>query len=337
MSAPFGSDSARDRDAGPAAHPNPPERAAVWTGVAERGSIGALRSIRWLYRTLGRRATIASLTPIVAYFFVTGSATRRASMGYLRTLWDSPDGPAALGSPPTWRHVFHHVHEFAESIVDRMIVWSGDEESIQIDYRGTEILHDLAREGRGAILLGSHFGSYDLLRSLAEQTDTVLNVLMFTPRTARINAFFEQLHPGLKMRLISFEPGSINAIFEIRAAIGRGEFVGVMGDRVWEAERERSVTLKFLGREARFPLGPFLLQAVVGCPLILTGCIGSGDGHYQAVAIPLACAGVVPRRQRRAHAEQLAHRYARTLEEWCVRAPYQWFNFFDFWPERARH
>lgn len=318
-----------------AAAAHPPEGNDVWARMAERGSIGALRSMRWLYRSLGRRTTIASLTPIVAYFFVTGASTRRASMGYLRTLWESPDGPAALGSPPTWRHVFRHVHAFAESIVDRMIVWGGDEESISIDYGGTEIIRDLAGKGRGAILLGSHFGSYDLLRSLAEQTGTVLNVLMFTPRTARINAFFEQLHPGLKMRLISFEPGSIKTAFEIRAAIERGEFVGVMGDRIWEAERERSVAVKFLGREARFPLGPFLLQAVVGCPLILTGCIGSGDGHYRAVAIPLAPAGVVPRKERRAHAEHLAQRYANTLEEWCVRAPYQWFNFFDFWPDAA--
>jgi predicted LPLAT superfamily acyltransferase len=289
--------------------------------------------IRWLYRRLGRRATVASLTPIVVYFFVTGRATRRASMEYLRTLWAAPGGPAALGEPPTWRHVFRHVHEFAESIVDRMIVWSGDVESISIDYGGTEILLELARERRGAILLGSHLGSYDLLRSVAERTGVALNILMFTPRTARINAFFERLHPGLKMRLISFEPGSIRAVFEMKAAIDRGEFLGVMGDRVWESERDRSVSVTFLGRPARFPLGPFLLQAVLGCPMILTGCFRTGAGLYRAAALPFAPAGVIPRHDRRQHAEQLAQRYALALEEWCMRTPYQWFNFFEFWSD----
>jgi len=306
-----------------------------WAGMAERGSVGALLFIRWLYRRLGRRATVASLTPIVAYFFVTGRTTRRASMEYLRTLWAAPGGPAALGEPPTWRHVFRHVHEFAESVVDRMIVWSGDVESISIDYRGTETLLDLARERRGAILLGSHLGSYDLLRSVAERTGVVLNILMFTPRTARINAFFEKLHPGLRMRLISFEPGSIRAVFELKAAIDRGEFVGVMGDRVWESERERSVPVTFLGRQARFPLGPFLLQAVLGCPMILTGCFRTGPGRYRAAAVPFAPAGVIPRCDRRQYAEELAQRYAFALEEWCVRTPYQWFNFFEFWPDQA--
>ena len=319
---------------GTAALPRPEGRSA-WSGMAERGSIGALLLIRWLYRQLGRRATVAALTPIVAYFFVTGRATRRASMEYLRTLWAAPGGRAALGEPPTWRHVFRHIHEFAESIVDRMIVWSGDVESISIDYGGTEILLELAREGRGAILLGSHLGSYDLLRSVAERTGVVLNILMFTPRTARINAFFEQLHPGLKMRLISFEPGSIRAVFEMKAAIDRGEFVGVMGDRVWESERERSVSVTFLGRQARFPLGPFLLQAVLGCPMVLTGCFRTGAGRYRAVALPFTSAGGIPRRGRRAYAEELARRYVKVIETWCVRTPYQWFNFFEFWSDET--
>jgi predicted LPLAT superfamily acyltransferase len=303
--------------------------------MAERGSVGALVLIRWLYLRLGRRVIVASLTPIVAYFLVTGRATRRASIEYLRTLWASPGGRAALGRPPTWRHVFRHVHEFAESIVDRMIVWSGDVGSIQIDDRGAEVVHELARAHRGAILLGSHLGSYDLLRSLAERTGVVLNILMFTPRTARINTFFERLHPGLKMRLIPFEPGSIRAVFEMKAAIDRGEFVGVMGDRIWESERQRSASVMFLGRKARFPLGPFLLQAVIGCPMILTGCFRAGDGRYQAIAVPFAPARVVARKDRRKYAEDLAKRYALNLEQWCVRTPYQWFNFFEFWPDRA--
>ena len=53
------------------------------------------------------------------------------------------------------------------------------------------------------------------------------------------------------MRLIRSEPGSISAAFEMKAAIDRGEFVGVMGDRVWESERDRSVSVPFLGRHAR--------------------------------------------------------------------------------------
>jgi len=64
------------------------QAATTWSGIAERGSMGALRFIRWFYETLGRRATIAFLTPVVTYFFVTGRVLRRASIDYLRTLCD---------------------------------------------------------------------------------------------------------------------------------------------------------------------------------------------------------------------------------------------------------
>lgn len=303
--------------------------------TAERGSLTALSMLRWFYGFFGRRASVALLTPIVAYFFITGRAARGASMDYLRTLWAAPRARTALDQPPNWFHVFRHLHEFAENLLDRLIAWSGDVERICIDEWGTEHLLELVRQGRGGILLGSHIGSYDMLRLLSGKNGIVVNVLMFTRHSARINAFFERLHPGLEMRLIHYEPGSLSAAFEIKAAIVRGEFVGMMGDRVWDSERERWVSVPFLGRPARFPLAPFLLQAALGCPLLLTACVRTGPGHYAALTQPFAPAGVVPRRDRTRRAEDLTRRYAAALEEWCVRTPYQWFNFFEVWHEES--
>ena len=90
------------------------QAATRWSGIAERGSMGALRFIRWVYTTFGRRATIAFLAPVVAYFFVTGRAVRRASLDYLRTLRAAPGGSAALPTPPTFLSAYHHLHEFGE-------------------------------------------------------------------------------------------------------------------------------------------------------------------------------------------------------------------------------
>lgn len=318
---------------GEGANAPPPERA--WSGIAERGSMGALRFIRWVYATFGRQFTLAFLKLVVAYFFVTGRAVRRASQDYLRTLWAAPGGHAALGTRPNLYHAYRHLHEFAEQVVDRMIVWSGDTDLIEVDYAGTELLLELSQRSRGAILLGSHHGSSDLLRSVAERTGVTINVLIFSANAARINDFFERLHPGLKMRMIPFEPGKVQWVFDVKAAIERGELVALMGDRVWESERDREVAVSFLGRRARFPLGPFLLQTVIGCPMILTGCVRTGPARYRASAVPFASDGVVPRNERRKIAEELAQRYAHALEASCLSAPYQWFNFFDFWPEDA--
>jgi predicted LPLAT superfamily acyltransferase len=308
-------------------------RRVSWVGVAERGSMMWLWAITAFYKTFGRRAAVAMLTPIVVYFFVNGGHIRRASMDYLRTLWATPRGRQALGVAPNWRQVFQHIHAFAENILDRMIVWSGDEKEITVESIGHHHVEDLIREGRGAILLSSHLGSFDMLRLISMKRGLVLNVLMFTRHAVRINAFFETLQAGRNLRLIRFEPGSLEAAFEMRAAIERGEFIGILGDRVWESELDRTVRVPFLGREARFPLGPFLLQGVLGCPMLHTICVRTGPGHYTATTRTFAPAGVVPRIERAKHAEQLVQKYAAALEDGCVETPHQWFNFFEFWKD----
>jgi len=307
-----------------------------WASMAESGSLAWLYILRSFYRTFGRRASVALLGPIVVYFFLTGRSSRPASLDYLRTLWATPRGREALGEPPSLRHVFRHLHAFAENLLDRMIMWSGDGDSFEIEPRGREHLQALVREGRGGILLSSHIGSFDMLRALSAQDGIVLNVLMFTRHAARINSFFERLQAGRNLRLIRFEPGTLDAAFEMRAAIARGEFVGILGDRVWPSEHDRTVSVSFLGREAQFPLGPFLLQGVLGCAMLYTSCIRTGPAHYTATMQVFAPAGVVPRAERQKRAEQLVQKYAAILEEGCVEAPYQWFNFYEFWRDGAQ-
>lgn len=310
--------------------------ASSWASMAESGSLAWLRILRAYYRAFGRRASVALLRPIVVYFFLTGTTSRPASLDYLRTLWANPRARAALGSRPTLRHVFRHLHAFAENLLDRMIMWSGEEAAFQIDNHGREHLDGLVRAGRGGILLSSHIGSFDMLRSLAKQHGIVLNVLMFTRHATRINAFFERLQAGRNLRLIRFEPGTLDAAFDMRAAIARGEFVGILGDRVWPSEQERTVSVSFLGRDALFPLGPYLLQGVLGCAMLYTSCVRTGPARYRAVTRAFAPEGVVPRAEREKHAEQLAQKYAAILEEGCIESPYQWFNFYGFWRDGAK-
>jgi predicted LPLAT superfamily acyltransferase len=304
--------------------------------MAERGSLRALFVLRAWYRIFGRRASVALLVPIVAYFFATGRGARAASLDYLRTLWETPDGRAGLGAQPNRRHVFRHLFAFAENLLDRMILWSGDVESIRIENHGRELVEELVRAGRGAILLSSHLGSFDMLRELSAQTGIVLNVLMFTRHAERINSFFERLRAGRNLRLIQVEPGSLGAAFDMRAAIERGEFVGILGDRIWPSEQHRTVSVSFLGRQARFPLGPYLLQGVLGCPMLLTTCVRTGPATYRARTRAFAPAGVVPRLDRAKHAEELAQRFASELERGCAETPFQWFNFFAFWRSAER-
>jgi predicted LPLAT superfamily acyltransferase len=61
----------------------------------------------------------------------------------------------------------------------------------------------------------------------------------------------------------------------------------------------------------------------------------SGPGRYRVFGEVLADHVDLPRDEREKRIRELATAYANRLEHYCIQAPYQWFNFFDFWNEEA--
>jgi len=304
---------------------------AIWARTAERGSVGALHAMAWFYRRFGRSLSIALLTPIAVYFVLRDGKSRRASLQYLRRLHAWPEARGVFEREPGFLDSFRHFREFAINIFDRICVWPGEADRIEIRDDGSEHLFRLAQERRGAFLLGAHLGSFDMLRLLSERQEFKVNVLMFTRHVAQVTSVFERLHPEGRLRVIPMDPGSIRAVFEIKACIDRGEFVGILGDRIGPGEHGRVATASFLGHPAPFPLSPFLLAGLLGCPVLLSLCLRTGDARYETVVKLLTQGEVVPRAEREKRARELLEAYARSLEEACCRAPRQWFNFYDFW------
>jgi predicted LPLAT superfamily acyltransferase len=112
--------------------------------------------------------------------------------------------------------------------------------------------------------------------------------------------------------------------------VGRGEFVVVAGDRVPVAAKPRVAQADFLGAPALFPVGPYVLASVLQCPVYLLFSMRRGgryEVHFELFRETLR----LPRQGRDAALAALAAGYAARLEHFCLRAPGQWFNFFDFW------
>jgi predicted LPLAT superfamily acyltransferase len=309
--------------------------AARWEQMSEAGSPWTLSVMRWILRHLGRRAghVVAALSS--GFFALRRGEARRGSQRYLRRIAATPEGRAALGAAkPGLRAVLRHFHEFSLVVYERMLAWSGALDAMEFDHDGSDRVFTLARKGEGALLLGAHIGSLDMMGFIARRHDLKVNVVVFHRHAERINAFFESL--GAKnVRMIPLDPGSVGAAFEVRSCIARGELVAMMADRAIPGAAARSAPASFLGREASFPLGPFLLAGVLGCPVYVAYCVRTGDARYTTVMRALAPATRVPRPEREAWARELLLRFVAQIEETCRRHPYQWFNFFDFWREEA--
>lgn len=311
-----------------AARAGGPGRAALWAQAAESGSVLGMRFVQLLYRVFGRRAARLAVWPAALYFAAADRGGRRAHFRYVEALRN--DAGEAVHPPATFWTLVRHLHEFGVNLFDRMIAWGGGLDDIRFLHRGSEHLFRLADEGRGAILIGSHLGSFDMMRLLAGRHGLIVNVLMYTRNAERITSFLRRLDPGSQVRVIALDPSSTRTAFEIRECLARGEFVGILGDRVWPGDREVR-PISFLGRPAPFSLRPFLLAGVLGAPLLYAVCVRRGDSTYEAAVEPLHRGGTIPRAERRSLAAAWQRRYVARLEEGCRDTPRQWFNFYDTW------
>lgn len=302
-----------------------------WTAHVERGSMAAVRLVAFLYRALGRRVLQLLVAPTAAYYFVRERASRRASRAYLERVWAVPEGRRRLGRRPGFTSPFRHYREFANQILDRTVLWGGGIDHFHIDHSGSEHLFALARQRRGGLLLGAHLGSFDMARQLATEYQLRLNVVMFTAHAERINRLFEQLDPSSRVRVLQLDPGSVRTAFEIKSRLEAGELVGMLADRIPAGSHEPPFTVDFLGRPAPFPRSPFRLACLLGCPSFVSLCIRTGPARYEARVEPLGPVRRVRREERDKAAEELARAYVHRLEATCLRAPYQWFNFYDVW------
>lgn len=299
--------------------------------MAERGSLAGLWLTVGCYRLFGRPLSLVLVHAIVVYYFLTIPLARAASRDYLRRVAAVPEGARALGRPPGAIASFLHFRAFALSIFDRIVLWLGRDGSFDFEVSGTDAIRRLVRPDRGGIVVGAHLGSFDALRALAERDRLVVNVLMFTRNAPRINAVLRRLSPRAEMRVIEAGPETFGTALRIRRCIERGEIVAVLGDRLESGETGRSTRVPFLGEPAAFPDSPYLLAGLLGCPLFFMVALRAGPYRYRVEAEVLAEQTRLPREERTKRVRELAAAYASRLERHCLRDPYQWFNFYDFW------
>ena len=295
----------------------------MWAQLPERGNPLVLRLIVWITLHIGRPVARALLYPITLYFLTTAAAARRGSRLFLRR---------ALGREPGWWRVFHHIHWFAATILDRVYFLTGRLRPFKIEIFGDRLIVEQAASGRGCILLGSHLGSFEVLRAVGVTLRRFpIKILMNTRHNQGITRFLNALNPALAQAIIPI--GGPDALLRVQESVAQGYMVGVLGDRVTAGEK--TVRVRFFDRETAFPAGPLLLAALADCPVILFFGLYRGGQRYEIHFEQLAERIALDRRRRQ---EQLAiwvQRYADRLEYYTRLAPYNWFNFYDYWEEEA--
>lgn len=292
---------------------------AEWAKRPERGSLALLRVMTWLSLVLGRRLARVVLFGTSLYFLLFAAAARQASRAYLRRV---------LGRPPRLAERFRHFHRFATCVHDRVYLLNDRFDLFAIQVDGAAVLNEVLAGGRGAFLMGAHLGSFEVARALGRrQPGLRVAMAMYEKNAHKINAALAAINPSAVQDIIPL--GQLDSMLQVQARLDEGMVLGVLADRT--LEQDPTLPLLFLGQTAAFPLGPMRLAAILKRPVLFMSGLYLGSNRYAIQFEPLADFTNIERKERDAAVRQAVAAYADCLERHCRAAPFNWFNFFDFW------
>lgn len=292
---------------------------AAWAHTPERSNMLMLRVMTWISLRLGRRAGRVVLHLTAGYFLLFAPASRRASSNYLRR---------ALGRPARWRDLYRHFFTFAATIHDRIYLVNRRFDLFDFEVHGEDTLHRLLAGGKGLFLMGAHLGSFEVIRALGRRdTDLRIAMVMHQDNAQKINAMLAAINPEAVQDIIGL--GHIDSMLKVRERLDEGGVVGMLADRT--PGNDTLYPVQILGATANLPSGPFRMAALLRRPVVFMTGLYLGGNRYAIHFDPLADFSAVANDQRNAALEAAITRYAALLDQYCRKAPYNWFNFFDFW------
>ncbi len=295
-----------------------------WSSTGERSSLWLLRLMAWIATTLGRRVARWLLHPIALYFVLAAAGPRRQSARYLARV---------LGRPVRFADLYRHVHCFAATVLDRVYFVRGQLTLFDIRHHGTESLHATLADGRGVILLGAHFGSFEALQAVGLGRPNLRVAMVMYPHNARkIQGVLQALAPKASLHVITI--GQSGSTLAIRDWLDAGGAAGLLGDRFLRSDPGRSIALlPFLGTPAPFSDGPLRLAMLLRRQVLFMVAVYRGGDRYDLRFEPLADFRNPPGdgAERDAAIRTAMCSYVARLEALCREAPYNWFNFHDFW------
>jgi len=295
---------------------------AAWLQQRERGSRIASGFMIWIALSVGRPAARSLLYPICVYYLVCSRQASQAIRPYLIR---------ALKRPISWRDLYRQYHYFAATLLDSVYLLAGQGSRFDIAIQGLDLLTDRVARGKGCLLLGSHLGSFDIVRAIGlTRQDAEIKVLMYEQHMPIIRDLFHDLNPAFADTVI--QTGSPNTMLQVKECLDRGGMVGILADRL--VKQDQTTSCMFFGKLARFPAGTMWLASILKVPVILFFGLYRGGNRYEIHFELFAEEITIDRRHRDQEVQQWTQRYADRLESHCRLAADNWFNFYDFWEEQ---
>ena len=298
----------------------------LWWKKQERGGAFFLRLSLFLAQILPEFA-LKLIVKIVVWFYYIFSKNERENIAAFRRNLSVFAGAQTLKGTS----VFSHFEAFGGAICDKFRVWKGKIKDDELEIIDLErIKRELIGAQKGQILLTAHLGNVEICKALGARVDGFRMVILAYDKNSReFNEVLKQISQNDgSVRMMLVNELDVAAMLELKNIVESGEHIGIMGDRT-PLGGDKAARVKFLGKEASFNYGPYLIAGILGVKISSLWC-QKISGKFRIELVPLASA-VKLGRDKAAAAREYLQIYVRELENRCKQTPTQWFNFFDFW------
>lgn len=288
-----------------------------WQGKS-KGTKTGYRIFVAILRTFGVYPAYFLLRFVALYYFLFSFSSSKVIFSYFRKM-------LAFSRIKSLVNLYRNYYQFGQSLIDKIVLMSGLPNKFTFNFDGEEYLRDMAAGGKGGMLISAHIGNWEIAGFLLKRLDTKINIVMFDGEHKQIKEYLDKIVGDRHVNIIVVKD-DISHIYEINNALSKNEFVCMHADRFVEGNRKMKRT--FLGKEAEFPLGPFLLASRFDVPVSFVFAMKESSLHYHFFASEPQHFPVADKRKNQ---DLLMDEFIRQLEKKVKAYPTQWFNYYNFW------
>ena len=303
-----------------------------WSNQHEKGK-GWMRAITlFCIRILPGVVVRIFAVPVGFFFWLISGPERKAIVNYLKRV--------RPGRKPYTLPLFL---AFSITIIEKVESWAGKIRFGKIHFQQDDItaIWKELEQGKGALLICSHLGNLEMLRAIAEYGEIgvsrkvpVVSIVDFEV-TAGFNRMIEDANGSSMVNIISAFDIGPDTILMLQEHVAKGGIVVIAGDRSSAGTPDRNFDIGFLGSEAQFPQGPFIIASLLGCPAYFVFAARqkalsvSAEYNMHIHRSKVEFAG--GRAEKKAQVRHMAEEFVRYLEKYCNKYPLQWYNFYEYW------
>lgn len=275
-----------------------------------------IRSLVAVMKVLDRRAIYLVMALIVPFYMIFNHKGYKAIYRFFCQR-------LGLGPLKSFFKVYANHFRFGQVIVDRYAAYAG--KRFRFTFDGNDMFLAMLNEPGGFVQLSSHIGNYEMVGYSLTSSNKRINGLFYGGESEVMMDFRRKILSMHNIGLIEVN-GSMEHIFQMNAAIDRGEIVSMTGDRMLGSPK--SFRCSFMGADANFPMGPFALAVQKNVPIVAVFCMRGKWGVYNVYVRKITS---LPELNPRAAMQDMAQKFAAELESIVRLYPTQWFNYYDFW------